>query len=182
MRLDGARLRINAIARAAATLSPKEPAMTDPVDIAELRRLEAAATPLPWAVDPGTNGTEAVAYTSRLPDQGWLVRQSILRGTWQQPNAVANSTLAFAAVNALPDLLARLEALSAEREGLIEALTPSGETKAAYIGEFKFKTCVGFDEDSHDIMAEITVPWTTIKEIMAAIAARAALSPQKEHE
>jgi hypothetical protein len=54
----------------------------------------------------------------------------------------------------------------AENRKLREALTPSAETKAAYIGEFKF-TAYEADE------AFVTVPWTTIKEIMAAIMKRA---------
>ena len=60
--------------------------------------------------------------------------------------------------------------------GWREALTPSAETKAAYTGEFTFPfEIVGEDEDGfpepHAI--SIPVPWTTIKEIMAAILARA---------
>lgn len=50
-------------------------------------------------------------------------------------------------------------------EQLEAALTPSGTTKAAYIGEFKFKISP---------RREVMVPWTTIKEIMAAIMANAA--------
>ncbi len=57
--------------------------------------------------------------------------------------------------------------------GLVEALTPSAATKAAYIGEFHFL----IDEQGEDAMCEVTrkvaVPWTTIKEIMAAIRERA---------
>jgi hypothetical protein len=53
-----------------------------------------------------------------------------------------------------------------------EALTPSGDTKAAYSGEFKFKSPGG--------RMQYTIPWETIKEIMAAISARAALSFEEE--
>lgn len=49
--------------------------------------------------------------------------------------------------------------------GLLEAVTPSGKTKAAYRGEFSFDCEHG---DSNAV-----VPWTTIKEIMAAIRKRA---------
>jgi hypothetical protein len=52
-----------------------------------------------------------------------------------------------------------------------KALTPSAETKAEYIGEFSFRVPLG--EDGY---IEPAVPWTTIKEIMAAIRARAELS------
>jgi hypothetical protein len=58
-----------------------------------------------------------------------------------------------------------------------EALTPSAETKAAYHGEFKFSVTVrdiDHDGDEFESHRDVLVPWTTIKEIMAAIAARAA--------
>jgi len=62
----------------------------------------------------------------------------------------------------MTDLIARLE----------EALTPSAATKAAYIGEFYFLVD-DRDEDGEECTRQIMVPWTTIKEIMAAIRARA---------
>lgn len=58
-------------------------------------------------------------------------------------------------------------------EKMREALTPSGSTKAAYIGEFKFDTEQYDDSDDGYHMREVTVPWTTVKEIMAAILKRA---------
>jgi len=63
----------------------------------------------------------------------------------------------------LDEALARIEQLEA-------ALTPSAETKAAYMGEFRF------------IFGEYTpnVPWITIKEIMAAIRAYAAALPSRK--
>jgi hypothetical protein len=66
--------------------------------------------------------------------------------------------------------------LRAERERLREALSPSCETKAAYIGEFHFEI-EERDEDGNELARKISVPWTTTKEIMAAILERAALSP-----
>jgi hypothetical protein len=62
-------------------------------------------------------------------------------------------------------VLTALRAAEAREQKLREALTPSAETKHAYIGEFKFKSAS--DRVTH------TVPWPTIKEIMAAIALRA---------
>ena len=73
----------------------------------------------------------------------------------------------------------RAERAEAEAERLREALKPSGATKAAYIGEFSFGFPV-FDEDGHDVMRNVNVPWTTIKEIMSAIRARAALEGGKD--
>lgn len=51
-----------------------------------------------------------------------------------------------------------------EIDALREALTPSAETKGDYSGEFQF--------ESYDHMS-VTVPWTTVKEIMAHILKRA---------
>lgn len=63
----------------------------------------------------------------------------------------------------------------AERIAVMEeALAPSGETKAAYMGEFKFDEREFNFEDDTEITRSRIVPWTTIKEIMAAILRRAA--------
>jgi hypothetical protein len=64
--------------------------------------------------------------------------------------------------------------LRAENDMLRDALTPSAETKAAYIGEFHFGIRCQ-DEDGNEVTRRIPVPWDTVKEIMAAIRARAAL-------
>lgn len=63
------------------------------------------------------------------------------------------------------DLLAAAESVVKLRE----ALTPSGATKAAYIGEFEFERQL---DNMRGTRFE-SVPWTTIKEIMAAILKRA---------
>lgn len=55
---------------------------------------------------------------------------------------------------------------------LQEALTPSGETKVAYIGEFNFDID-DWDEHGQERSRNVVVPWTTVKEIMGAIRARA---------
>jgi hypothetical protein len=59
---------------------------------------------------------------------------------------------------------AELSATRSQLEALTEALTASGETKAAYIGEFWWST---------DDFARIEVPWTVTKDIMKAILRRA---------
>jgi len=59
-----------------------------------------------------------------------------------------------------------------ELQALREALTPSERTKAAYIGEFKFRVHA-YNEDGEEKWWDENVPWTTIKEIMAAIKAEA---------
>lgn len=63
-----------------------------------------------------------------------------------------------------------------EAERLREALTPSAETKAAYSGEFKYDLPLEFDEEGYELpRRQSFVSWDTIKEIMEAIKARAAL-------
>lgn len=71
-------------------------------------------------------------------------------------------------------------ALEARIAALEEALNPSGDTKAAYIGEFTF-SYEATDEEGEPCTVRQSVPWTTIKEIMAAISARAALSQGVDH-
>lgn len=84
--------------------------------------------------------------------------------------ALAN---AFPAIKAERDAKdATIRALQEENEGLREALTPSGATKAVYSGEIGFYVDNPAD-DEDDI--HVLVPWTVIKEIMSMIAARAAL-------
>jgi hypothetical protein len=76
---------------------------------------------------------------------------------------------------------AEYERLTARVKALEEALTPSGETKAAYIGEFCFEEET-FDDEGDEVVRKIAVPWTTVKEIMAAIKARVLLTPAPEKE
>ena len=78
-----------------------------------------------------------------------------------------------------PEMADEIVRLRAEVEGLQEALTPSGATKAAYIGEFHF-TDSYIGEDGNDVDRKVAVPWTTVKEIMVAIRARAALTAQEK--
>lgn len=62
---------------------------------------------------------------------------------------------------------------------LEEALEPSGSTKYAYSGEFHFfHTVHAYDEHGEYVEedVEVIVPWVTIKDIMAAIKSRSALS------
>jgi hypothetical protein len=74
----------------------------------------------------------------------------------------------------IADLSTQIAAKDAEIAALREALTPSAETKSAYIGEFRFEVS-RVDEFGDELSTRYDVPWTTIKEIMAAILARAAL-------
>jgi hypothetical protein len=61
----------------------------------------------------------------------------------------------------LDERIAKLEAKVARYRN---ALTPSEETKRAYMGEFQFRL---------GEFPTVNVPWTTIKQIMSAILANA---------
>lgn len=65
--------------------------------------------------------------------------------------------------------------MSVDLGKVVNALTPTGQTKAAYAGEFSFHI-TEIDEDGDEVSRMVDVPWTTIKEIMAAISDRAGLS------
>jgi hypothetical protein len=69
----------------------------------------------------------------------------------------------------------QLSAMAEERDRLREALTPSGATKHAYIGEFSWTEDLDYDGACQG--RKLTVPWTTTKEIMAAILKRALGTP-----
>lgn len=56
---------------------------------------------------------------------------------------------------------------------LREALTPSGDTKAEYHGEFWINDEVYDEEEDEHRTIKKYIDWTTVKEIMAAILARA---------
>jgi hypothetical protein len=71
--------------------------------------------------------------------------------------------------------LARIEALEQRVSELEEALTPSAKTKAAYSCEFEFSVGIAHPRLGSE-WRSVMVPWTTIKEIMAAIRAHAALN------
>lgn len=82
-------------------------------------------------------------------------------------------------VPAVRRMVAHMEAGSRRMEALEEALRPSGETKAAYIGEFSLTFPVAYTDEDGEPQEEqrrVNVPWTTIKEIMAAIRSRADLT------
>ncbi|WMT88234.1 hypothetical protein NO932_06395 [Pelagibacterium sp. 26DY04] len=76
-------------------------------------------------------------------------------------------------------IIAGMQRVAKRMDEVIDALKPSAETKAAYTGEFSFPLEY-VDDDGNSATTRVQVPWTTIKEIMAAIRARAALHPERE--
>lgn len=124
---------------------------------------------------------------TQQPDD--LVERLKLIAAWRKPggptpkeNQPSTHKAVAEAVDRIETLAATITALRQRVAELEEALTPSGDTKAAYMGEFHFNVeieNVDFedDEDESDInprtlQMEVPVPWTTIKEIMAAIRKR----------
>jgi hypothetical protein len=78
------------------------------------------------------------------------------------------------------DNLAYVTRTEARIAALEAALTPSAETKAIYHGEFHFDiTCK--DELGGEYLRNCMVPWTTVKEIMAAILAYSSAETFDEH-
>jgi DNA repair exonuclease SbcCD ATPase subunit len=86
--------------------------------------------------------------------------------------AKANNDLARHEASGRRELQSENAALKARVEALEGALDPN-QTKAAYMGEFAFPV-EDMDEDGNEYTRKQYVPWTTIKEIMAAILTRAA--------
>jgi len=66
----------------------------------------------------------------------------------------------------------RILALEAELKRYKLALTPSGETKAAYMGEITFGREI--DDGNLHYTERITLPWTAMKEAMSLIRGYAA--------
>ena len=81
----------------------------------------------------------------------------------------------------IKSLEGKITALQAENERLREALSPSGATKCAYSGEFYFQIRE-VDEDGDETNSSVMVPWTTIKEIMSAVIARAGSKSLEESQ
>mgnify|MGYP003478493565 CR=1 FL=1 len=158
----------------------------------DLQKLLDAATPGPWVAEEKTGPASEWARSNlgvwsehRLTlsttaddgddpmDDAWLC------GIWGQlsEDDFANARLIALAPTLAADLIAlraEVATLRASDARMREALNPSGDTKAAYMGEFSVPL-PDTDEDGNEVMRQINVPWTTIKQIMAAISARAAL-------
>lgn len=85
---------------------------------------------------------------------------------------VSRADLVEGVTEAVQPVKAKLEKLEAELSRYHEALTPSADTKADYHGDFTFDLFQR-TEEGEDHHIEVTVPWTTIKLIMARIVQRA---------
>ncbi len=160
----------------------------------EIAPVAVKVKPLEWHrshVDPwnGDYHTVPTAYCVRCADEdGW--KWSSGQGAFgykDSPEAAQQAAQNYherrilSAIEAQPVTAIQdtLNAKAAELERLREALTPSADTKEAYIGEFRFNFPIR-DHNGDDRVYTPNVPWTTIKEIMAAIRARAALKEKTD--
>lgn len=66
----------------------------------------------------------------------------------------------------------RIAELEGEVDRLREAVTPSTETKRAYMGEFSVPL-PEIDENGDEYIRRINIPWTEIKKVMKMIETRA---------
>lgn len=130
---------------------------------------------LPFAVSTttpasGSDGLENVAWRWQWPGTSkWYFADYNLHAEAETSEPLVTREAAE------KERTARLAAES-QVAALKAALTPSGATKAAYHGEFKFPvTVTRFDDEGEpeEATENVYVPWTTVKEIMAAIQALA---------
>ena len=84
-------------------------------------------------------------------------------------------------VDSLTAAIVSRDAAISELARLKAALTPSADTKADYIGEFKYAVTL-LDQNGDERNESFAVPWTTIKEIMAHILARATPPKDPAHD
>lgn len=141
--------------------------MTRP-DMKGLREAAGKATPGPWSYRPNQYDDWGIL---RAPDSSLV---AVSRGDakdyspWRaDPYAPNGQFIALANPSTILSLLDYCE-------GLEKALTPSADTKAEYMGEFTIavdRYGIELDEPDDETarVDRIPVPWTTIKEIMAAI-------------
>lgn len=151
-----------------------DPLMTDLTD--RLEELAKAATPGPWHVEYMEFGKGPDTHlTALLCDEEGRPFGVID----EEPDGYDSSSPNLEYIAAVsPDVIL---SLLEDRKALIErvkrleyALTPSADTKAAYMGEFRMGVRLHAPNGDEDYRS-VQIPWTTIKEIMKAISARAAL-------
>jgi hypothetical protein len=143
-----------------------------PDQIAKIKARAEAATPGEWehcdicdrAGDEGVPGVTAFRQNEEC-----IIALADRKSEQPEQNS-ADMVFIARAREDIPALVASHESLE-ERVKVLEArLTPSLETKAALMGKFSI-LFPGVDDDGEEHMRQINVPWTTIKEIMAAIRA-----------
>lgn len=147
------------------------------------------------AYDKSSREEAIVAWNRRAPDATSQAQLKIYREAleevskgigsvrWMDPPDGGNVSLGEQVRRMRIDL----ETAERWRDSLREALTPSGDTKAAYAGEFHERIEVANpmhegneDDEPETITQSVPVSWTTIKEIMATILARSSLSQNQE--
>lgn len=119
----------------------------------------------PWNPEANSYSFREIPKTDilRTTAQCMVVRFRELREDWYKTNR-ENYELKAKLEKAEAELVRKTD----ELERLRNALTPSDETKSAYMGEVSYK--VGhIDEFGDEIQWEHFVPWTAIKSVMKLI-------------
>lgn len=161
--------------------------MTNPLTAEERQKLQALCdngSPLPWGLD-GCDGQAGTDSECEFHCDG-IHSDSIQVATSQDMRTPLvfydsnDATLLWRGISALPRALFTISQLEERVKKLEGALTPSTETKAAYTGEFSVKFMDVDHIDGNEVARTINVPWTTIKQIMAAIRSHALKDTQEE--
>ena len=120
--------------------------------------------------EPMTNPSETAAGVRARPEPTMSDEPHCTKCQFSELLSRATTAETLAA-----DLQGKLDEAEAERfqavqraQRLEAALTPSAVTKAALIGEFNF-VFAAHDKFGNEVRFTPNVPWTTIKQIMAAI-------------
>jgi hypothetical protein len=103
---------------------------------------------------------------SEIPDDIWKAAEAAAKLIITAEELEVNSYQVYDAATVIAN------AILAERQKWLKALTTNAETKLAYKGEFAFEEQT-FDENGNEGPERIWVPWETIEAIMAAIRRRA---------
>lgn len=90
------------------------------LDLEAIRKRAEAATPGPWAIDPGSNGQDLLAYTAN-EGKAWTVRAYIAGICWKE-NWQANMHFIAASRTDVPALCDEVERLRADLASAREAL------------------------------------------------------------
>ncbi|MDE3023416.1 MAG: hypothetical protein KGI54_16470 [Pseudomonadota bacterium] len=140
----------------------------------------------PWAQEAYCAGVSVIISELAAKAMPVDLKEAILASNeWRDGGLILphNADRIVSAISPILAILtAKADALRAENERLREALTPSWETKDAYSGEFKMPFTISAYDEEGEFFEETQrhiIPWASIKKIMAAIKACAALAQSK---
>ena len=145
----------------------------------KLNEVETAAR---WAVNR-IRELEALCEKLRMEAEIWAQEARTQKSTVHECyQAVTGATGEPGDWNGARPVVERIKALEAQNAKLREALTPSADTKAAYMSEVVLETISDEDEDGLPVAVTRFVPWTAIKDTMKLIRARASESGKDDRQ